>query len=242
MTKPEGATAPALPDTKTHKEVKGKLMRKKSENIYNAEAARKESMDVREKWNKTVKKGKGKGKGKGKDKGKGKGKGKGWVKKRTSIEEAAAEKDSEKVMAQLDRIDKQVEIKVRKSIQSELPPKPIKLKEPKFVKISSINPDGKGLNIYAKVMKEAVVVNDTISHVTVGDETGVVTLSVRPENPMTKRIEVGKVMRIQNTHVVMIKGFVNLDMDKWSMVKVEGEIDGDVKESNNVSAVEYELS
>jgi len=214
-------------------------MRKKSENIYNAEVARKESMDVREKWNKTVKKGKGKGKGKGKDKGKGKGKGKGWVKKRTSIEEAAAEKDSEAVMAQLNRLDKQVEIKVRKSIQSELPPK---LKKPKFVKISSINPDGKGLNIYAKVMKEAVAVNDTISHVTVGDETGVITLSVRPENPMTKRIEVGKVMRIQNTHVVMIKGFINLDFDKWSMLKVEGEIDGDVKESNNVSAVEYELS
>merc|ERR1711972_1026187 len=62
-------------------------------------------------------------------------------------------------------------------------PKQIKLRKPKFVKIKSINPESKGLNIYAKVFSTSPVEGSDgkLTEVKVGDDTGCVTLSLRAD-------------------------------------------------------------
>jgi len=78
--------------------------------------------------------------------------------------------------------------------------------------------------------------------VSVGDDTGLVTLSVRGDKASV--LEVGKTVRIQNGHVAMIKGFIRLSIDKWATVKPaekEEEI-ASVSEAKDISGVEYELT
>merc|ERR1719215_1993632 len=121
---------------------------------------------------------------------------------------------------------------------------PILLKTPKFTKVDTIEPAARGVNVYAKVVKAAAPVAGTedLMEVVVGDETGVVTLSVRDDR--VKLCEVGKSMRIQNAHVVMIKGFIKLSVDKWAALKLAeaGEEVASVNEKKDISAVEYELT
>lgn len=120
----------------------------------------------------------------------------------------------------------------------------IPLKKPKFSKVDVIEPAGRGVNIYAKVVKAATPVagSDDLKEVVLGDETGVVTLSVRDER--VKVCEVGKTVRIQNAHVAMVKGYVRLTVDKWAALK-PAEAENEVANANDkkdISAVEYELT
>eukprot|EP00440_Ansanella_granifera_P018690 gb/GFBE01020305.1/.p1 GENE.gb/GFBE01020305.1/~~gb/GFBE01020305.1/.p1 ORF type:complete len:636 (+),score=183.38 gb/GFBE01020305.1/:1-1908(+) len=117
---------------------------------------------------------------------------------------------------------------------------PIKLKKPTFTKISSIEPEQRGVNIYGKVMKAPESVGEDVSTVVVGDSTGTVTLRVRGDK--IANCKEGQVMRVQNTRVVMTKGYINLLVDKWSAFKEEEHDVGEVKTSNDISAVEYELT
>jgi len=121
---------------------------------------------------------------------------------------------------------------------------PIPLKTPKFTKVSGIEPAARGVNVYAKVVKAAAAVpgSDDLMELVVGDDTGVVTLSVRDDR--VKLCEVGKSMRIQNAHVVMVKGFIKLTVDKWAALKLaeaENEV-ASVNEKKDISAVEFELT
>jgi hypothetical protein len=53
----------------------------------------------------------------------------------------------------------------------------------------------------------------------------------------------GALLRVQNAHVRMVKGFMRLVVDKWSTVKTADAVEFDtVKEDNNVSKVEFELA
>lgn len=121
-----------------------------------------------------------------------------------------------------------------------VPPTP--LKQPKFIKVEGIEPALRGVNIYAKVVKAGAPVagSEDLTEVVVGDETGTVTLSVRGER--AKLCEVGKSMRIQNAHVVMIKGFIRLTVDKWAALKPSDEEVPSVNDKKDISAIEFELA
>jgi len=118
---------------------------------------------------------------------------------------------------------------------------PIPLKKPKFIKVDGIEPGARGVNIFGKVVKAPTAVegSEDIMEVVVGDETGIVTLSVRGDR--AKLCEVGKSMRIQNAHVAMIKGFIRLTIDKWAALKPAEEEVASVSEKTDISGVEYEL-
>lgn len=116
---------------------------------------------------------------------------------------------------------------------------PVKPKtKPTFIKVKEIEPEARGLALYGKVMKAPEEADADHKTVVVGDETGVVTLRVRGDG--VKACEVGKTLRIQNVRVTMIKGHIQVLADKWSALKVEGEV-GTVSEKNDISSVEYEL-
>jgi len=119
---------------------------------------------------------------------------------------------------------------------------PVPLKKPKFIKIDGIEPAARGVNIYAKVVKAPAKVegSEDLYEIVVGDGTGLVTMSVRDDR--YKACEVGKVMRVQNAHVSMIKGFIRLTVDKWAALKPSEEEVASVNEAKDISATEYELT
>ncbi len=117
------------------------------------------------------------------------------------------------------------------------------LRKPKFGKVKNIKPEQKGLNFMLKCMKAAEKVEDTeITEALCGDETGTVVLSLR-SGDQTKLCTAGALLRVQNAHVRMVKGHIRLIADKWSAVKAADSVEFEtVDESNNLSAVEYELN
>jgi len=119
---------------------------------------------------------------------------------------------------------------------------PVPLKKPKFIKIGGIEPAARGVNVYAKVLKppQKVEGNEDLHEIVMGDDTAIVKVSVRDDRH--KACEVGKVMRVQNAHVAMIKGFIRLTVDKWAALKPSEEEVASVNEAKDISAVEYELT
>merc|ERR1711988_867770 len=107
-----------------------------------------------------------------------------------------------------------------------------------FGKVGKLNPNSKGLNLYLKVVKAPVVVEGTeAKEVLASDDTGVVLLSLREADQLAACKE-GALVRVQNAHVKMIKGYVRLVVDKWGVLKAD--IDAEkagietVNEKNNV--------
>merc|ERR550514_1913698 len=94
------------------------------------------------------------------------------------------------------------------------------LKKPRFGKVKNIKPEQKGLYFMLKCVKgaEAVENNPDIKEATCGDETGVVVISLR-DSAQADLCKTGALLRVQNSHVKMIKGFVRLEVDKWSAFK-----------------------
>eukprot|EP00929_Paragymnodinium_shiwhaense_P112205 TRINITY_DN80466_c0_g1_i1.p1 TRINITY_DN80466_c0_g1~~TRINITY_DN80466_c0_g1_i1.p1 ORF type:complete len:436 (+),score=73.24 TRINITY_DN80466_c0_g1_i1:58-1365(+) len=120
------------------------------------------------------------------------------------------------------------------------------LRKPTFTKVKNINPASKGANLIVKCIKAPVAVkegNDTLKEAVLGDDTGVVTVSLRSDDHAAL-CKVGDSLRVQNAHARMVKGFIRLDVDKWASLKAAepGMIDFDaVDEKNDISATEYEL-
>jgi len=116
------------------------------------------------------------------------------------------------------------------------------LRKPKFGKVKNIKPEQKGLNFYLKCVKAVETESADIKEFLCGDDTGSVILSIKDE-ARAALCKPGALLRVQNSHVTMVKGFVRLYIDKWSNLKVAESVEFDeVNETNNVSAVEYELS
>mmetsp|Transcript_13807 Transcript_13807/g.41204 ORF Transcript_13807/g.41204 Transcript_13807/m.41204 type:complete len:143 (-) Transcript_13807:95-523(-) len=117
------------------------------------------------------------------------------------------------------------------------------LTKPKFIKVKEINPDSRGVNIMVKCVKdpEKVPASDILEEAVCGDETGVVTLSLRGE-AQTSICKTGASLRVQNATVRMVKGHIRLVADKWAALKAADEaLTFEVKEDNDISATEYEL-
>jgi len=114
------------------------------------------------------------------------------------------------------------------------------LKKPTFKDIGKIEPAQRGINIYGKVMKSPESVGSGQSQVVIGDSSAVVTIRA-PDDRITV-CEEGNVVRVQNARVIMVKGHINVLVDKWAALKKEDKDVGTVKTANDISAVEYELS
>lgn len=123
-----------------------------------------------------------------------------------------------------------------------MPKIPTPLKKPKFVSVEKLAPEKRGVNVFVKVVSSKAVEEAADLHeVVVGDDTAVVTLRARGEQVAT--CAVGKILRIQNGRIVMVKGHMRLDVDKWGVVKpAPDHEDMDPKISKDLSATEYELS
>merc|ERR1719333_460321 len=95
------------------------------------------------------------------------------------------------------------------------------LRKPRFGKVSKLNPTSKGYNLYLKVVKAPAEVEGTdAKEVLAGDDTGVVLLSLREAAHLSACKE-GALLRVQNAHVKMIKGFMRLLVDKWGVLKAD---------------------
>jgi replication factor A1 len=115
-------------------------------------------------------------------------------------------------------------------------------KVPKFRKLKGINPDSKGLNLILKCVgaPTAVEGSETLKEAVVGDETGIVTMSLYGEQ--ASLCTIGAVLRLQNAHVKMIKGHIRLVVDKWGTMKAADEAESfEVDDKTDFSATEYEL-
>jgi histidine triad (HIT) family protein len=129
-----------------------------------------------------------------------------------------------------------------KKINDQLhPPKP--LKKAKFVKVESIDPDSKGLNLHLKIVeepKEAESKVQTFWEVLAADASGSVVLSLRESQK--DAISVGKTYDIRNGGVKMVKGHVRVAVDKWGKIEPsDDDVEALTSPEKNVSATEYEL-
>jgi len=119
-------------------------------------------------------------------------------------------------------------------------------RKPKFMKVSKLNPGSKGFNMYLKVVKGPVAVegNSDVKEVVVGDDTAIMTLSVREAGQLAACAE-GALLRVQNAHVKMVKGYIRVVVDKWGVLKAD--VDAAtagfeaVDDKTNMSSTEFEL-
>jgi len=123
------------------------------------------------------------------------------------------------------------------------------LKKPKFIKVEQVNPDSRGVNCILKCVscKETEGGDGNPSGLRIweavcGDETGVITLSMRDEK-LAAVCKPGASVRMQNSKVVMVKGYIRLNIDKWACLKpADSDLDCEPKMKNDLSATEYELT
>lgn len=120
--------------------------------------------------------------------------------------------------------------------------KPAVLKKPRFVKVSSVKPEQKGLNLQLKVVKlPDEVASDGYHDVVCGDASGVVTCHLTPQQFLP--CEAGSYIRVQNARVRMKGGHIRVEVDKWGKVsQADSPTETfEVNLQNDISAVEYEL-
>ena len=120
---------------------------------------------------------------------------------------------------------------------------------PEIVSVDSLLPGTTGLNVVVKVLDAKEVMNKKrpdgssvrIVECTVGDASGVILFSAKNKQQV-ETMKVGKMVRVQNGKIDMIRGTMRLTVDQWGLLKEETE--GDSVEpdgDNNLSLVEYEL-
>ncbi|OLP93186.1 Uncharacterized protein AK812_SmicGene24952 [Symbiodinium microadriaticum] len=100
-----------------------------------------------------------------------------------------------------------------------------------------------GFNCMLKCTKAAEQVEGTegVWEAICGDDTGVCTISFRNKE-VADVCKVGASIRMQNTSVRMVKGYIRVVVDKWAAFKPADEaLEFEAKTANDVSGVEYEL-
>ena len=106
---------------------------------------------------------------------------------------------------------KQVEPKQEEPKEEEpKQPEPIKLSQPKFIKINDLSPASVGVNFHCKVSKIKTVINRLnldgsrlrISEALIGDETGLILLSLR--NDQIDLVKEGMSLIMRNAKVDMV--------------------------------------
>jgi len=127
--------------------------------------------------------------------------------------------------------------------QAGLPPPPIKLKKPVFVKVSTIEPEARSLNLLLKTVKCEETEPGKAWDAVLGDDTGVVTFSLRSAEHAELCKAAGSSVRVQNARVIMVKGFIRVVVDKWAVMKpADVAVEFEPKSDKDISSTEYELS
>jgi len=123
-----------------------------------------------------------------------------------------------------------------------------KLRPAVFTTVDQLKPGTHGHNLILKVSNSNQVVEKTrtdnskirIAECLVGDNTGAVILTAR--NEQIDHVQPGKTIIVRNAKIDMFKGFMRLAVDKWGKIEQAKEpAKFEVKNDNNLSAVEYEL-
>ncbi|CEL94242.1 unnamed protein product [Vitrella brassicaformis CCMP3155] len=124
----------------------------------------------------------------------------------------------------------------------------IVLKKPTFIKVDQLQPDSRGVNVILKVKTSHTKLEKDrqdgskmrIGEAIAGDDTGMVTLTLRGEQIET--CQPGKTIVVRNGKIQMFKGHIRLEVDKWGkIVQAEEEAKFEINEGNDVSSTEYEL-
>lgn len=73
-----------------------------------------------------------------------------------------------------------------------------------------------------------------------GDETGVVDIRLKGND--TEGLEVGQVIAIRNGRIMIVKGHIRLEIDRWGKVtKEDGVTIHSTNQHNNISKHEYQM-
>ena len=118
--------------------------------------------------------------------------------------------------------------------------------EGEITKIKDLKPEDKRVNVLAKVVsksepKEITTKYGEVKHVTeavVGDETGVVTMSLWEEQ--ADLVEEGETIYVDNGYISLVRGHMRLNVGKYGAIKKSDEVIEEVNESLDMSAQEHE--
>ncbi|KAK6934230.1 hypothetical protein RJ641_034385 [Dillenia turbinata] len=125
------------------------------------------------------------------------------------------------------------------------------LRKPVFIKVDQLKPGTCGHTLTVKVLSSKTVLqrgrsvsqhprHTRIAECLVGDETGTIVFTAR--NDQVDMMKPGATVILRNAKIDMFKGTMRLAVDKWGRVEVTEPATFAVKEDNNLSLVEYELS
>ncbi|KAJ6733978.1 hypothetical protein OIU74_005721 [Salix koriyanagi] len=126
-------------------------------------------------------------------------------------------------------------------------------RKPVFIKVEELKPGTNGHNLTVKILDSKPVPVPKPRHAPmslsqrparineclVGDETGCIVFTAR--NEQVEMMNPGATIILRNAKIDMFKGSMRLAVDKWGRVEVAEPANFAVKETNNLSLVEYEL-
>ena len=124
-------------------------------------------------------------------------------------------------------------------------PRPV-LKKPIFTHMKNVNPSASGANVFAKILSVKKVEDalrnsegKVLTEVLLGDSTASAILNLT--DPKYDDLKAGDVVALRNLKVVVVKGFVRLEIDPWGKITKENFDIPEVNRDFNVSAILYEL-
>ncbi|KAF9663151.1 hypothetical protein OIU77_002110 [Salix suchowensis] len=132
----------------------------------------------------------------------------------------------------------------------------VEKRKPVFIKVEELKPGTNGHNLTVKILESKPVPApkprrapmsfsqrsqrpSRINECLVGDETGCIVFTAR--NEQVDIMQTGATVILRNAKIDMFKGSMRLAVDKWGRVEVAEPANFAVKETNNLSLVEYEL-
>ncbi|KAJ8749313.1 hypothetical protein K2173_018796 [Erythroxylum novogranatense] len=132
----------------------------------------------------------------------------------------------------------------------------VEKRKPVFVNVEELKPGTTGHNLTVKVVSSKVVPAhkprrassslsqrpqppSRIAECLVGDNTASIVFTAR--NDQVDIMKPGATVVMRNAKIDMFKGSMRLAVDKWGRIEVAEPANFTVKESNNLSLVEYEL-
>jgi len=121
-------------------------------------------------------------------------------------------------------------------------------REPVEAKVGELTPQSRAVNITAKVVSKTEIREipmgrdgsaHKVSDALVGDETGVVYLTLWDDN--IEKVNDGDSIRIENGYVTLFKGNIRLNIGKYGKLEAAAEpLEVEVNSENNVSSKTYE--
>ena len=121
-------------------------------------------------------------------------------------------------------------------------------KEPVEAKVGDLTPQSKAVNVTAKVVSKTEIREipmgrdgsaHKVSDALVGDETGVVYLTLWDDN--IEKVNEGDTIRVENGYVTLFKGNIRLNIGKYGKLEPAKEpLAVEVNTENNVSSKTYE--